>query len=321
MLSKPDFAKKQIVFVFTTQGERVSFSNDNIVVKDSEGKVKHQSTCYRLFLLCIVGETSITSGLLQRAHRFGFTICLFNRSMKLYEELGGHMEGNTILHKKQYEYDGLGIGKHIIINKISNQANALRRIRHRPDSTNETIATLNDYVKRIQTDELDLQQLLGLEGLAARVYFRELFLDLDWTGRKPRIKADYINSTLDVGYTVLFNFMDAMLRVYGFDTYYGVLHKQFYMRKSLVCDLVEPFRPLIDWRVRTAIHLGQCISDDFEVANRRYLVAWKKSSKYTMLFAKAIMDEKLDIFDYVRDYYRSVMKGKSIDLFPMFEWA
>ena len=43
MLNASDFSKKQIIFLFTNQGEKLSFSNDNVIVKDKEGKIKHQS--------------------------------------------------------------------------------------------------------------------------------------------------------------------------------------------------------------------------------------------------------------------------------------
>ena len=66
MLSLPEMKKKQIVFVFSNEGDKLSFSNDNIVVKDKEGKIKHQSTCYKLFMVAVVGNISITSGILQR---------------------------------------------------------------------------------------------------------------------------------------------------------------------------------------------------------------------------------------------------------------
>lgn len=319
MISRPDFAKKQILFVFTTRGEKISFSNDNIVVRDSDGKIKHQSTCYRLFLLCVVGETTITSGLLQRAHRFEFSICLFNRNMKLYEIFGARMDGNTILHQRQYEYDGLELGKKIVHNKIINQAATLKKIRYRPDSTNAVITDLYRYAERTQRENLDLQEILGIEGLAARIYFRELFLDYDWKGRKPRIKIDYINSTLDIGYTILFNFVEAILKIFGFDIYHGVLHRQFYMRKSLVCDIVEPFRPIVDWQTRKALNLGQCVEDDFAVINHRYQLEWKNSPKYTLWITEAIMDNKMEIYQYIQAYYRSFMKQRAFDFFPVFE--
>ena len=58
--------------------DKLSFSNDNVIVKDKEGKIKFQSTCYRLFMLCVVGNISITSGLIQRSKNFGFSICLMS---------------------------------------------------------------------------------------------------------------------------------------------------------------------------------------------------------------------------------------------------
>ena len=36
MLNANDFKKKQIIFLFTHQGDKLSFSNDNIVVKDKD---------------------------------------------------------------------------------------------------------------------------------------------------------------------------------------------------------------------------------------------------------------------------------------------
>ena len=40
MLSAKDFSKKQIIFLLTNAGEKLSFSNDNMIVKDKDGKIK-----------------------------------------------------------------------------------------------------------------------------------------------------------------------------------------------------------------------------------------------------------------------------------------
>lgn len=47
MMSIRDFEYKQIAFVFTNNEEKISFKNDNIIITDKDGKIKHQSTCYR----------------------------------------------------------------------------------------------------------------------------------------------------------------------------------------------------------------------------------------------------------------------------------
>ena len=84
-------------------------------------------------------------------------------------------------------------------------------------------------------------------------------------------------------HTMLFNIVDAILQVYGFDTYYGVFHKCFYMRKSLVCDLMEPIRPVVDYQVRKSINLGQCKENDFEVINNILVLLSISKTEYCIL--------------------------------------
>ena len=91
-------------------------------------------------------------------------------------------------------------------------------------------------------------------------------------------------------HTMLFNIVDAILQVYGFDTYYGVFHKCFYMRKSLVCDLMEPIRPVVDYQVRKSINLGQCKENDFEVINNRWCLKYKSNPQYIQFLMNAILE-------------------------------
>lgn len=318
MLSANDFSKKQIIFMFPKEGDKLTFSNDNIVVKDKAGKTKYQSTCYRLFMLCIVGNISITSGLIQRSKKFGFSICLMSMTFKVYEVIGARMEGNTLLRKHQYTYEGTEIGIRIEKNKIINQSEALRKIRVKNQYIKEGIALL-DSLSDSLCENMDYLTVMGIEGNAAKVYFPRMFDNVNWNGRKPRIKNDYINVTLDIAYTVLFNIVDAMLQVYGFDTYYGVFHKCFYMRKSLVCDLMEPMRPIVDYAIRKAINLGQCKKEDFDLYGSRWYLQMKYNATYIQFIMAAILDYKDDIFLYIQKYYRFFMKMKSVEQFPSFE--
>lgn len=166
--------------------------------------------------------------------------------------------------------------------------------------------------------QLEYLEVMGIEGNAARVYFSRVFDNVDWKGRKPRIKNDYVNVTLDIGYTMLFNIVDAILQVYGFDTYYGVFHKCFYMRKSLVCDLMEPIRTVVDYQVRKSINLGQCKENDFEVINNRWCLKYKSNPQYIQFLMNAILEYKDDIFLYIQQYYRFFMKRKSVSEIPVF---
>lgn len=240
MLERTDFVKKQIIFLFANRGEKISFRNDNIVITDKEGKVKYQVTCYLVFMLFVVGDTSITTGIIRRAKKFGFVICLMTQSFKLYSIIGNRMEGNTILHRKQYEYQCNDIAQFLVWNKVQNQRQALNSFRRKSIANKEAIAKLDGYLTVLREERMDEKSLLGLEGSASRVYFPQMFDNVNWQGRKPRIKNDYVNATLDIGYNMLFNLVDSLLQVYGFDVYCGVYHKEFYMRKSLACDMMEP---------------------------------------------------------------------------------
>ena len=282
-------------------------------MKDKNGTIKHQSTCYRLFMICVIGNISITSGLIQRSKKFGFSICLMSTTFKVYEVLGARMEGNTLLRQHQYAYVGTSIGRKIEQNKIANQSATLKQIRNKSEYLKDGIEMLDKLMEALKT-ETDYLTIMGIEGNAAKIYFPRMYENVKWTGRKPRIKNDYINVTLDIGYTMLFNIVDAILQVYGFDTYYGVFHRCFYMRKSLVCDIMEPMRPIVDYAIRRAINLGQCKNDDFEEYNNQWHLKYTRSSTYVQFLMSAILEYKDDIFIYIQKYYRYFMKMKSIEV-------
>ncbi len=42
MLTAPEFNKKQILWVFSNEGDKLSFHNDNLVVKNKECDIKFQ---------------------------------------------------------------------------------------------------------------------------------------------------------------------------------------------------------------------------------------------------------------------------------------
>lgn len=313
-----DFDKKQVIFVLFNEGEKMAFSNDNVIVKTADGKIKFQCTCYRLFLIYAVGHWSITSAVLQKAKKYGFFIAMMTPGFRLYSIVGADKDGNTLLKEKQYNYNSLDLARHITENKITNQISTLKNVRNKSDSVKEAIITLNAYRNNC-ADTQQLQQILAYEGLSSKVYFKNHFNNILWQGRQPRLKRDVVNSVLDIGYTLLFTYVDALLSSYGFDTYKGVMHTQFYMRKSLVCDIVEPFRPLIDIQVKKSFNLKQIKEDDFILINNQYRLKWKKSAEYVSFLMKPLIENKNEIFKYIQSYYRAFMKEEKAENFPVFE--
>ena len=318
MLSLPDFKEKQIIFIFTSKGERLSFKNDNLVIKNSDDETIHQSTCYRLFAIYIVGNITVTSGLLQRSERFGFTIVFMTYSLRPYGVWRAKTEGNFLLREKQYRYTSLAIACHLVKNKIENQNHLLKKIRNKDNEVKETIERLEGFKSNLIEDEMELSHILGFEGIASREYFKILFKDCNWMIRRPRVKHDPINSLQDTGYTILFNFIGSLLDLYGFDIYKGVYHKCFYQRKSLACDMMEPFRSIIDARIKKAHSLGQIKKKDFLIVNKQYRLFGKKSKPYIEWLLKEILDHKNSIFLYVQQYYRCFIREKPIGEYPIF---
>lgn len=319
MMSKNDFVEKQIIIVNLRDGDKMCFSNDNLLVKDKSGKIKHQSTCHLLLAILVIGNFTITNAMIVKAKKFGFSIFFLSSSLRVLNSIHNGIEGNVLLHRKQYEYNSIEIGKRIIKNKIETERKALMLERKKTVSQKDVIKEFDNYLENFDKWPEDLNSLLSIEGVCAKKYFYCMFKDFDWEGRKPRTKCDIINACLDIGYSVLFNYIDMLLSLYDFDKYVGVLHKEFWKRKSLVCDLMEPFRCIIDRKIIKAINLKQINPDDFRIYENRYCLVSQKNSKYLSLFAEAIIEYKEELFKYIQQYYRSFVKGKDYEKYPWFE--
>lgn len=319
MMSLPDFNYKQIIFHMAGgNGERLRFLADTIVIEDKEGKRILRHSCHKLFALFIVGEMSLTSVAIRQALRFNFPIILMSGNFRIITRINSAAEGNTLLRMKQYLAGerNMETARSIIAQKIANQASLLRALRYRSAEDNNCLQTLEQMDL---SEANDVHSLMGLEGYASKLFFSAYFRQLGWKRREPRCKHDIPNLLLDIGYTYLFNFIESMLCLYGFDLYCGVHHTFFYHRKSLVCDIEEPFRYIIDRRLRKAHNLKQIDPNDFLFAKESFSLIWKKQKKYIELFFKDILEEKERIFLYVRDYYRWFIRDMPIEKFPSFD--
>lgn len=318
MLTLPDFKEKKVIAFFSKEGDRISFKNDNLIIKDSENNVKCQYTCYKIFLLIIIGPFELTSGIIERANRFGFSIVFMNYGFRNYATINSKMEGNTLLREKQYLNDNdVEIGKKFVINKIINQRAMLIKIRNKDKKLKEIIDILKEYICKLENEKLTTEEIMGIEGIAAKIYFKQIYSQEKWKGRQPRVKRDITNLLLDIGYTLLFNYIEAIANVYGFDIYKGVLHKEYFKRKSLICDFIEPFRPIIDYKIKKMYALSQISEEDFINENGKYKLEWRNNSKYMNIFIEEILNNKEAIFTFIQSYYRWFMKGADIDKFQM----
>ena len=284
-MSFPDFNYKQLVVHITDgSGEKLRFRADNIIIEDKNGKILLQHTCHRIFALFILGEISVTSVLIKHCVMYHFPIILMNRSFRVVAKFNCEAEGNTLLRQKQYKASAkynLEIAKALIFQKILNQTRLIEKIRKKSMQDKNAIECLKSISLSDVRDNFDL---MGREGMSSRLFFSAYFRLLNWQRREPRCKRDIPNLLLDIGYTWLFQFVEALLSLYGFDLYCGVLHTFFYQRKSLVCDIIEPFRCIIDERIRKAYNLKQIDADDFGIRDGMYFLKYNCQKKYAALF-------------------------------------
>lgn len=315
MLSYPDFKEKQILFVEAQEGKRLEFHNDNVVVKWNRETVS-QVSCHRIFCVFIIGDTSFTTYLIKKALKFGISFIFMRQNFEPFAIIGAATEGNYVLRIKQYSFTGaLPVARHLVSNKVQNQILLLKSIRDKTKELKEVIKQCETIEEKILTAESN-DSLLGLEGSVSKLFFQTYFADIGWHKRLPRTKYDIPNTLLDIGYTFLFNLIDAHLRLYGFDPYMGVYHQLFYDRKSLVCDLVEPFRCIIDAAILRAFHLGQVNPKDFTIHQDQYQLDFQHAQKYTRIFFEQLIKHKEAIFRYVQAYYRAIMQDSHE--FPVF---
>ena len=100
----------------------------------------------------------------------------------------------------------------------------------------ETSEKLFDYI-----DEIEEGDKTNREGHAAKVYFNSLF-GLDFS----RTQDNFINASLNYGYSIILSAICREIVSIGCITQIGIFHKNRFNEFNLGCDLMEPFRPIVD---------------------------------------------------------------------------
>jgi CRISPR-associated protein Cas1 len=143
----------------------------------------------------------------------------------------------------------------------------------RPESESHfagPISTLRDCETRVAALDGTLddqrQTLMGLEGSAGRAYFGVLGQlvpeNYRFTTRSRQPAHDEFNAMLNYSYGVLYSLVEKACIIAGLDPFVGFLHTDNYNKKSLVFDLIEPFRILGD-RATLLLFTGRRVQKDF----------------------------------------------------------
>jgi CRISPR-associated endonuclease Cas1 len=320
MFTHKDIEYRSVFVVNCLEHRSLRVFQGELLLEDTESrKALTKFPFQKILALFVIGHISITTPLIEKCTQFGVPLVVMKSNFRPVFFFSVTAEANFLLRKRQYEYSksNLQIPKILVENKIQNQIHLLEKIRVKSDSIQLVIEQCKNLLTLLPC-VTDYDSVMGIEGKAAASFFAEYFEPFDWKTRSPRTKVDVINSTLDIGYTILFNYIEAFVRLFGFDPYRGVYHQLWFKRKSLICDLVEPFRCLIDRQVRRAFNLGQCSADDFELNKNEYFLKPKKNSDYVKMFYDVLIEQKSVVFKYMQDYYRCFMQQKESDKYPRF---
>jgi CRISP-associated protein Cas1 len=322
MFSNKDIEFRSIFVINCIENRNLRVSSGELLLENEKDKKTITKLPFQKILaLFIIGHITITTPLIEKCKKFDVALVVMKPNLRLVFFYTNNAEANYLLKRKQYFFDkdDISIAKILVSNKIHNQLMLLNNTKKKDDITIKSQKICSNallYIKNIT----DYNKLMGIEGVVSKNFFMAYFQELNWHIRAPRTKIDAINVTLDIGYTILFNYIEVFVRMFGFDVYCGVYHRLWFKRKSLICDLMEPFRCIIDNQVRKAFNKGQCKESDFILVKNEYKLKFEKNSDYYKMFYEVLIEKKMEVFKYIQSYYRCFMRDNFKSSYPFFDF-
>lgn len=261
-----------------TQGLYVGKSSNVLRIRDRDGAEQE----IRILDICQVnlfGNVQISTQAVHTLCEAGIPICYFSQGGWFYGITSGMNTKNVFLRRAQFRMAdeprfALSLAQTLVAGKIRNQRTMLQRNHIEPPGL--VLAQLKDLAECAEKAR-DLDELLGIEGQAARLYFanfagmikvNELGVDgerlFQFNQRNRRPPRDPINALLSLGYSLLTKDLTITCYAVGFDPFIGFYHQPRFGRPALALDLMEPFRPLIvDSAVLSAVNMKMVTGEHF----------------------------------------------------------
>jgi len=188
------------------------------------------------------------------------------------------MGSTALIRRKQLEIaedkKGLELVTDMIRQKIKNQADFLKKLKYsRPGKENlfeNPIKIIDGALAGLAmyngTVEDSRNSIMGVEGTAGRAYFQCLSRLMPekyiFKGRSRQPAKDPFNAVLNYCYGILYSRIEKACILAGLDPYIGFLHTDNYNKKSMVFDLIEPFRIFAE---QTTVYLftGKKIKNEY----------------------------------------------------------
>jgi CRISPR-associated protein Cas1 len=245
----------------TTPGAALRLDHDTVRV-EVEGRTTLRVPLLRLSGIVCFGAIGVSPPLIERCADDGRSIVLLDRTGRFRARVEGRTKGNVLLRRVQHVVLSdparpCQIARQIAAGKLQNCRHVLLRAsRDASDIADRTVLvrageSLTEGLVRLR-NSTDLNVVRGIEGDAARTYFRAFgrmvrqdraaFAPSGRTRRPPR---DRINALLSFLYALLRSECESALEGVGLDPQVGYLHALRPGRPALALDLMEELRPVL----------------------------------------------------------------------------
>ena len=162
--------------------------------------------------------------------------------------------------------DALGFAKYFIEHKLRSHQEQLY--------ANGIEITIDKELEQLK-NATRIEEIMGIEGSFARVYFKHFFMlfpgEMHKNKRSKRPPQDPVNALLSYWYTLYYQMITIMLLSYGFEPSMGYLHTPFRSHNALASDLLELFRAPINQAVLGVFNAQLLSVEDFTKKGGVYL--------------------------------------------------
>ena len=254
------------------QGSRIGFEENRFEVR-YKGSVIQSVPAEMLEVIEVFGKVQLTTQCVTECLKRGINILYYSLYGAYYGRLISTTHVNVQRQRKQadIEYNEvfkLAFSKKIINAKIRNQIVILRRY------SRDTDIDVHPIVKQIQNmnekvlSSKTIEQLMGYEGTAARLYFRQLGELINpvfyFTGRTRRPPTDPFYSMNSLGISIILYDLYGKIEGKGLNPYFGIMHKDREKHPTLASDLMEEWRAvMVDSTALSMLNGNELRSKDF----------------------------------------------------------
>lgn len=233
--------------IYITQCEKISLYLDNLlVIKDT---IEYKIPLKDIGSIVIEDyKATFTMKILNKFIEYNILLITCDEEHNPYgilNSVGHHCRQYKVVSNQirwgELEKDYLW--RDIIKKKLENQREVMRLL----GCNSEMMNMMTEYIENV-----DIGDITNREGIGAGVYFREIF----GNKFKRKVGESVQNSALNYGYTILTSKVTRTISGRGLIPYLGIHHKNEYNQFNLACDLVEVFRPIVDYYV--AKYLQEC---------------------------------------------------------------